>query len=111
MGPQKAANGAQGPEMDPSGRQRAPRDAQSVPRGPPERQYCGLNGPKVAPKTVPERHERNMFDLNPFPLSFFFSPNKGGTTGVGFLLAFYRITFAHQDFPSPPTCIELPRLA
>ena len=36
---------------------------------------------------------------------------KGGTTGVGFLLILYRITFAHQDFPSPPTCLDLPRLA
>ena len=27
------------------------------------------------------------------------SPNKGGTTGVGFLLAFYRITFAIRYFP------------
>ena len=64
MGPQKAANGAQGPEMDPRGRQRAPRDALSGPRGPPERDHCGLNGPKVGPKTVPERHERNMLDRN-----------------------------------------------
>ena len=30
------------------------------------------------------------------------SPNKGGTTGVGFLLNLYRITFVHQDLPSPP---------
>ena len=39
------------------------------------------------------------------------SPNKGGTTGVGFLLPFYRITFVDQDFPSWPTCLDLPRLA
>ena len=49
MGPRKAASGAQGPEMD---------------RGPPERDHCELNGPKVVPKTVPERHERNMLDRN-----------------------------------------------
>ena len=42
---------------------------------------------------------------------YIYSPNKGGTTGVGFLLALYRITFVHQDFPSPPTCLDLPRLA
>ena len=41
----------------------------------------------------------------------FYSPNKGGTTGVGFLLAFYRIRFACQDFPSSSTCLDLPRLA
>ena len=41
----------------------------------------------------------------------FFSPNKGGTTGVGFLLSLYRINFVIQDFPSPPTCLDLPRLA
>ena len=29
----------------------------------------------------------------------------------GFLLSFYRITFVDQDFPSPPTCLDLPRLA
>ena len=39
------------------------------------------------------------------------SPNKGGTTGVGFLLVLYRITFVDQDFLSPPTCLDLPRLA
>ena len=38
-----------------------------------------------------------------------FSPNKGGTTGVGFLLTFYRITFVRQDFP--PVAADLPRLA
>ena len=27
---------------------------------------------------------------------------KGGTTEGGFLLIFYRSTFVHQDFPSPP---------
>ena len=30
-----------------------------------------------------------------------FPQTKGGTTGVGFLLGFYRITFVGQDFPSP----------
>ena len=35
----------------------------------------------------------------------------GGTTEGGFLLVFYRITFVDQDFPSPPTCLDLPRLA
>ena len=39
------------------------------------------------------------------------SPNKGGTTGGGFLLSLYRITFECQDFPSPSTCLDLPRLA
>ena len=39
------------------------------------------------------------------------SPNKGGTTGGGFLLPFYRITFMFQDFPSSSTCLHLPRLA
>ena len=29
----------------------------------------------------------------------------------GFLLVFYRSTFVSQDFSSPPTCLELPRLA
>ena len=29
-----------------------------------------------------------------------YSPNKGGTTGRGFLLGFYRSTFVHQDLPS-----------
>ena len=43
---------------------------------------------------------------------FIFIPQtKGGTTGVGFLLRLYRITFVRQDFPSPPTCLDLPRLA
>ena len=36
------------------------------------------------------------------------SPNKGGTTEGGFLLALYRITFADQDFLSWPTCLDLP---
>ena len=40
-----------------------------------------------------------------------YSPNKGGTTEGGFLLAFYRSTFVDQDFLSPPTCLDLPRLA
>ena len=39
-----------------NGPQRPPKGA--------EQDHCGLNGPKVVPKTVPERHERNMFDLN-----------------------------------------------
>ena len=30
---------------------------------------------------------------------------------MGFLLVFYRITFVGQDFPSPLTCLHLPRLA
>ena len=30
---------------------------------------------------------------------------------MGFLLVFYRITFVDQDFPSWPTCLDLPRLA
>ena len=34
------------------------------------------------------------------PVLLCFSPNKGGTTGVGFVLAFYRITFVHQDLLS-----------
>ena len=29
----------------------------------------------------------------------------------GFLLSFYIITFAGQDFPSPSTCLHVPRLA
>ena len=29
----------------------------------------------------------------------------------GFLLRLYRRTFVFQDFPLPPTCIDLPRLA
>ena len=44
-------------------------------------------------------------------LQILYSPNKGGTTGVGFLLTLYRITFARQDLPLPPTCLDLPRLA
>ena len=36
-----------------------------------------------------------------------YSPNKGGTTGVGFLLTLYRTTFVPQDLPS----WYLPRLA
>ena len=46
-----------------------------------------------------------------YVVGFLDSPNKGGTTGVGFLLSLYRITFACQDFPSPATCLDLPRLA
>ena len=64
VGPQKAANSAQGHKMNPSGLPKVPRDAESVPRAPPERHFCELNGPKVVPKTDPERHERNMLDLN-----------------------------------------------
>ena len=30
---------------------------------------------------------------------------------MGFLLVLYRITFGGQDFPSPLTCLDLPRLA
>ena len=42
----------------------------------------------------------------------FIPQTKGGTTEVGFLLVFYRSTFAMQDFfPLPPTCLDLPRLA
>ena len=40
-----------------------------------------------------------------------FPQTKGGTTGVGFLLALYRITFVDQDLPSWPACLDLPRLA
>ena len=31
---------------------------------------------------------------------------KGGTTERGFLLALYRITFVHQDLPSPPGYLD-----
>ena len=42
----------------------------------------------------------------------FSSPNKDGAASeVGFLLTFYKITPGDQDFPSPPTCLDLPRLA
>ena len=46
-----------------------------------------------------------------FDAFFVYSPNKGGTTGGGFLLVLYRITFVGQDFPSPSTCLDLPILA
>ena len=38
------------------------------------------------------------------------SPNKA-SAAEGFLLAFYRITFVIQDFPSPPTCLDFNCLA
>ena len=41
----------------------------------------------------------------------FIPQTKGGTTGVGFLLILYRITFVNQDFPSSATCLDLPTLA
>ena len=40
-----------------------------------------------------------------------FSPNKGGTTEVGFLLVFYRITFERLEFcPSPGYLARVPRV-
>ena len=46
-------------------------------------------------------------------LNYFF-PKQGSALArpVGVLTWFlYRITFAEQDFPSPLTCLDLPRLA
>ena len=39
-----------------------------------------------------------------------FSSNKA-SAAEGFLLVFHRIALLFQDFPSPPTCLDLPRLA
>ena len=39
--------------------------------------------------------------VDPRSISKYVSPNKGRRTGVGFLLAFYRITLAFQDCSSP----------
>ena len=52
-----------------------------------------------SPPRVPRSLQSSIFLSFP-PGVFQFSPNKGGTTGVGFLLTLYRITFVDQDFPS-----------
>ena len=47
----------------------------------------------------------DLLDLKVFPQT------KGCTTGMGFVLTFYRITFVHQNLLSWPTCVDLLRLA
>ena len=48
-----------------------------------------------------------------FSLLFFIFFNIPQTALVleGFLLPLYRIGLVCQDFPLPPTCLDLPRLA
>ena len=38
-----------------------------------------------------------------------FPRTKGCTTGVRFVFTFYRITFVHQDLPSPPGYLRVPQ--
>ena len=38
-------------------------------------------------------------------------PQTAPASARGFLLLSYSIAFAFQDFPLPPTCLDLPRLA
>ena len=64
-----------------------------------------------------------MVDLLLKTFIFNFPQTKGGTTEVGFLLLFYRITFGFQDLlswtcldlrvfqDSLSPCLDLPRLA
>ena len=54
-----------------------------------------LNRPRGPPLQLHFRRMllRRLYDFIP--------QTKGGTTGVGFLLGFYRITLVRQVFPSP----------
>ena len=64
---------------------------------------CASDAERRMPEAV--RYAKRYWTFILFP------KQKEGRLMGGFLLGFYRITCAHQEFPSPPTCLDLPRLA